>query len=172
MTYTISITEDQVFTALRNWLLYAIPGEVIEGVVNRVSTPSGGFVTMTGISKVRLSTNATSYPDANTEVNEQSLDFHVQLDVYGDSAGDWATIISTAFRSDQACIFLDAQLSGLAPLYAEDIRQVPMITGEEQYESRWTTTIHLQFNPSVSDAQQSANQLNVGIISVDATYPA
>jgi hypothetical protein len=171
MSYTISITEDQVFTALRNWLLYAVSGEVVQGIVNRVAMPAGGFVEMTPLVKTRLSTNVTSYPDINTETNQQFIDFTIQLDIYGANAGDWSTIITTAFRSDQACAFLAAQLPGIAPLYSEAARQLPLINGEEQYESHWSIAIHLQFNPSVNDTQQSANVITPAIINVDATYP-
>jgi hypothetical protein len=171
MSYVISITEDQVFVALRNWLLYAVSGEVVQGVVNRVAMPAGGFVEMTPLVKSRLSTNVTSYPDGNTETNQQFLDFTIQLDVYGANAGDWSSIITTAFRSDQACIFLDAQLPGIAPLYSEDARQLPLITGEDQYEAHWSIAIHLQFNPSVNDAQQSATVVTTAVIGVQAIYP-
>jgi hypothetical protein len=171
VSYTISITEDQILVALRNWLLNAVSGEVVEGVVNRVSMPAGSFIEMTPLVKSRLSTNVTSYPDINTETNQQFIDFTIQLDIYGANAGDWSTIIATAFRSDQACIFLDAQLPGIAPLYSEDARQLPLINGEDQYESHWSIAIHLQFNPSVNDAQQSANVINVGVIDAEVFYP-
>lgn len=172
MTYTITITEAQVFTAIRNWLLNAVAGEIVQGWENRVATPSGGFVVMSGLVKQRLSTNETSYPDDATESNTQSIDYHIQLDAYGSNAGDWAAILTTAYRSDQACTFFASQLPGLAPLYMEDARQSPLVTGEQQYESRWTMVIHLQYKPSISDAQASAATVTAGIINVEAVYPA
>jgi hypothetical protein len=62
----ISITETAVITVLRSFLLSLLPSgtEVIRSQVNRVPEPtSANFVTMTPLSRRRLSTNVTAYQD-------------------------------------------------------------------------------------------------------------
>jgi hypothetical protein len=49
-------------------------------------------------------------------------------------------------------------------LYCSDGHQMPLTTGEQQYETRWTLTASLQYNPTVSIPQQSANTLAVNIM--------
>ena len=179
MTYQISITEDNIFTAVRNWLITCLNGEMVQGWTNRVSTPAGDFVVMSGLVKEVLSSNTRLYEDpvdpeaTGFQVNKQSVDYHIQLDVYGPSAGDSASILSAAFHSDRAYPFFAAQTPpGIAPLYMEDPKQSPIVTGEQQYDQRWTMVIHLQFKPAITDVQEFADELSVsGIISVDAEYP-
>jgi hypothetical protein len=56
-------------------------------------------------------------------------------------------------------------------LYAGDPRQVPFINGEAQWEERWTLDVALQANQTVQVSQQFADEVDAGLINVDATYP-
>lgn len=63
---TPSITEKQVFAALRTFLLSVVPAniQVIRGLDNRVSEPSlTDFITMTPILRERLAWNTDTYVD-------------------------------------------------------------------------------------------------------------
>jgi hypothetical protein len=63
---TISVTESDVLTALRSFLLNILPAgvDVIKAQVNRVPEPAGeDFVVMTPMSQDRLGTNETMYFD-------------------------------------------------------------------------------------------------------------
>lgn len=67
MAVTVSLTEAQILTALRSFLLGILPAgtEVIRGQVNRVPQPAAAdFVVMTPLSQVRLSTNRDVDADA------------------------------------------------------------------------------------------------------------
>ena len=146
--------------------------EVVQGIVNRVPSPAGGFVLITRISKVRLSTDVTEYTDPlhgpSSVEYLQSTDYQLQFDFFGEDAADWAQVVSTLWRSLQACDFLKPY--GIQPLYNDDPRQVPMVTGEKQYEQRWVMTTHLNYTPKVSVPQDFFDAVDVGVISVDATY--
>ena len=177
MSYVVSITDQQILTAVRNWLVSAMTGEVVQGYANRVSTPTGGYVTMSGLLKTRLGSNEVTFslptfPDiVGTEIDTQSYDYHIQLDAYGDDSADWASILNIAYHSQTAFLFFRSQFPGIAPLYMEEPKLVPVVTGEEQYELRWTMVIHLQFKPSISNAQQSATNVVAGLKNVEAVYP-
>ena len=101
----------------------------------------------------------------------QPVDLEVQLDVHGPGSADNAQIISTLFRDDYACEFFAAQSAEIAPLYADDPRQLPFVNDQNQYENRWVVAAHLQVNATVTVGQQFAAALAAGIISVEATYP-
>jgi hypothetical protein len=177
MTYVSSITEEQIFTALRSWLIDAVGGQAVQGFTNRVSTPKGGFIAMSGLVKQTMSANRRAFvqpvnPSTVGEWrNEKSIDYNIQLDVYGPTSGNWASILAVAFASDRAWSFFNNLLPGLAPLYMEDARQSPIVTGEQQYDKRWSIVAHIQFNPSITDVQQSAVEVVAGIFDVEAIYP-
>ena len=178
MTYVPSVTEDQIMTTLVTWIMTALAGQVAQGWANRVATPTGDFVIVSGLVKARLSQHERSHvtpvfpATVGSEVTQQTVDYHVQLDCYGQGASDNAFALSTAFASDRACDFFTAQLPGLAPLFCEDPRQLPITNGEQQYEDRWTIVAHLQCYTSISDAQESATSVSAGVINVDAEYSA
>lgn len=176
MTYTISITDAQIFTAMKAWIAQALTAQAVQGIVNRVAMPKGGFVEMTGLLKEGLTAyNLTSYtqqndPTPGTEINQQSIDYHIQLDCYGKDSADWAQILNTSFSSDRAIEFFRSNYPGIAPLHVEDPKQAPLVTGEQQYEKRWTMVAHLQYKPAITDTQESALEAVPGVINVDAAY--
>jgi len=105
-----------------------------------------------------------------TESISQDTDIVVQLDVHGPSSADNAQRISTLFRDAYGV----AQFApNLAPLYTSDPKQMPFITGEDQYDNRWTLDLHLEAKDVISNIpQQFADQIEAGVISVEAEYPA
>lgn len=175
VTYIISITDEQVFTALRNWILgSAIAGDCLQGPINRASMPdaTNDFVIMSPINRSRLSLNSTAYPTTGTQTNTASFDYAIQLDCYGPNAGDVASILHDSWYSDQAFNLLNPQ--GVSPLWIEEPRFMPLVNGEQQYENRWVMTLHLQFKPAITDPQQSASAVSINpanIINVDVRYP-
>ncbi len=159
-----------IYVALRAFILSLVEVPVIQGLANSVSTPIGGFIAITEVGQTRLATNHTIYDDsAQSKRIEQPTSWGVQVDCYGNGAGDWANIISTMVRDEYACLLM-AQY-GVQPLYADDPKSMPLVTGEENYEQRFTFNVMLQSAASVTVPQQSANDLTVGIINVETTYP-
>jgi hypothetical protein len=102
----------------------------------------------------------------------QETQLNVQVDVYGPNSGDNAQIITTTFRDGYAVDVFASSGFDVAPLYTDDAKQTPFISGESQYESRWTINCVMQINPVVTVPQQFADQLQAGLIDVQAQYPA
>jgi len=173
----INITESQVLTVLRSYLLSILSSvSVVRGQNNRVSMPTGDFVVMTPMLRARLATNVDSYttasfPAPTTTQAMQATEITVQLDIFGPSAGNNAQILTTLFRDDNACAFFAASGYPIAPLYADDARQMQFIDGENQYENRYSVDVYLQANIALTVPQQFANVVKVGIINVDAAFP-
>lgn len=226
----VSIPETALLTALRSFLLSVLPTgvEVIRAQVNRVSSPKGPFVTMTPLTRRRLSTNVDEFNDASlvgaiangvltvtnvvfgqvrvsaslyaegvadgtiiTAANPdgtftvqpvqtvtsrqmfagvaeymQATEVTFQLDVHGKDSADNVQIISTLFRDEYACASFSASGYDVQPLYTSEPRQMPFITGESQYEDRWSIDVVLQANPVVTAPQQFAGALSVVLVPV------
>lgn len=180
MSATIDIVPDDLFTKVKAFiasLLGDSPNpEVFKGLGNRVNMPKApGFVVMTGVLQQRLRTNVdTSAPsgspapaDGTVAVNA-GLRFDMQLDFYGPLSGQWSATLCAMLRDDAGC---QALAPVCQPLYADDARMVPLITGEEQYLERWTLTAVMQYNPTVTVAQQYAVEAAATLINVDEAYP-
>jgi hypothetical protein len=173
---TVSPLQSALYTKLRTFLLTIVPSgvEVVQGLGNRASMPAGPFVAMTAVLQKRLATNQDAYtdpyplPDPGSRAVQQNTRFDVQLDFYGPSAGDWAAMTSTLLRDDDGCAALSPDCQ---PLYADEGRQVPFVSGEEQYVLRWTVTACLQYNPVTTLPQQFAGAAAVTLINVDEAYP-
>lgn len=93
----------------------------------------------------------------------------MQMDVHGPLSADNAQILTTLLRDQYA---VDALAPTCAPLYASDPDQLPFINGEDQVEERWSIDAVLQANIVVVIPVQFAGALTIGLIDVDAVYPA
>jgi hypothetical protein len=169
MAITVSLTEDQILTGLRAFLLAVLPDgiEVVQGQDNRVSMPAGAnFVIMTPARREQLSQTAHTY-DAQAETKEvgRSTGLHFTLDVYGPDGSDNTQVITTLFRDEYGFVFLAPY--GLAPLYCDDGQQMPLVTGEEQWLQRWMMRGVLQTNLGVTVPQEFADQLTAHLIEAD-----
>lgn len=176
MTAIVTPTQAAMFVALQAFAMDVLAldiDHVVQGLNNGVPMPLDGFVAMTQIAQSRLATNVDAYadpsPTTGTKNSQQSTQITVQLDCYGPVSGDWSSILSTLLRDEYAC---NAMAPSVQPLHADDPRMMPLIDGEQQYEQRWTVTAVLQVNPVVSTPMQFFDQATVGLIEVDATYPA
>lgn len=175
---TLSFLESDVFNSLRALILTMVPGiEVVRAQANRVPEPAGSdFIVMTQILRTRLATNIDVYTDhypssPGVGAIRQATQFDVQLDVHGPASGDSVQIISTLWRDEYTTDFFDAGTIDVQALYASAPRQVPFINAEDQYENRWTIDLSMQINQVVTVPQDFADEVDVGIISVDAVYP-
>jgi hypothetical protein len=174
MSVTISISDQDIFTALRTFLISVLPSgtEVVQAQDNSVPMPLGAFVAMNNVGLSRLSTNTDTYIDPVTTTGTKNvssdIEYTIQLDFYGASAADWAMIVQTLFRDEYGVSLFP---SNVVPLYADDPIQIALIDGEQQYEQRWVVKAVMQYNPVVSTPQDFAAQLEIGLKNVDAVYP-
>ncbi len=160
--YVPSIAIDAVIDALKAFLQpFVGSNQIVRGQVNRVSMPLSGFVVLTELLEVDLETpNTTQDGDNGQTIITAPTQINIQMDIYGPQAGDQCKAIKTVFRS----IYAPAQFpDGIKPLFCSDGLQSPLISGEEQWESRFTATASLQYNPSVAVPQQSADTLAVEV---------
>lgn len=158
--YVPSIIIDQVIDALGMFLTpFIAPLPYIRGQQNRTPPPLTGYVELTEIHSVDLETPNANYTDTLlTILTPTQID--IQADFYGPSSGDQIRAVKSVFRS----IYASAQFpTNIQPLYCSDGNQSPLITGEEQYEQRWTMSVSLQYNPVITMPVQTADELAMNI---------
>lgn len=176
MTLTVAPTVDAVGVKLDALITDIVPAgtQVLRGPINRAAQPTGDHVIYTPFFRDRLRTNVETdvdpfpLPDPGTMQIEQGVRIDFQVDFYGRLAADWAAMFTTIFRSEYGVTKL---APACAPLYADDGRMLPLVTGEEQYLERWMVRAVLQYNPVTTVQQQYAGSATVNIINVDEAYP-
>ncbi len=161
--FVSSILVDQVIDALAAFIGPFVNGAaVVRGQVNRVSPPPNPSVVLTELLQSDLSVPHTSYQpeqDAATIAGPTKID--IQIDFYGLVAGEYCKAVKTAFRSRWG---YSAFPDNIKPLYTSDAMQSPLTSGEQQYETRWTLTATLQYNPVITVPQQYADVLSVNSV--------
>lgn len=161
--YATSISVEQVIDALAAFLTPFMPdAAIVRAQVNRVALPSNPCAVLTELLQVDLSVPATDYqpptdpiPAIGTATINGPSRIDVQIDFYGAQAGDFCKTAKAAFRSHWG---FDHFPAGIKPLYTSDGVQSPLTTGEQQYESRWTLTASMQYNPTVTVPQEFAEE--------------
>lgn len=177
----ITPNEDAIYVALRAFLQDVLPRnvdvdegyEVVVGQENRVPEPKRqNYIVMWPLRMPRLSTNVVKLIAAGLQATyTQASQCAIQLDVHGPEALNNSQIISTMFRDSYAVEFFEKLGTTIAPLYADDPRNMPFNSGEQQYESRYVVEANLQVNQTITITAQSATTLTVGITDVE-TDPA
>jgi hypothetical protein len=171
---TISITDQQVFKALGDFLTAALPANtaIVQLQDNLVAMPRGAFVGMNNAGTKRLATNVATYnPGEDVPGTKDVLmptQYTMQVDFFGEDAAAWANTVQALFRDSFATEQFPANIQ---PLYADDPIQIPLIDGEAQYTQRWQLNAVMQYNPVVSVAQEFADALTIGLKEVDTTFP-
>lgn len=173
--FEISLAVDDVINALQAFVGNFMPAvtpalsNIVRGEVNRTPMPPSPCVVLTELLSIELEVSNTNYStdDSETAVITGPTQINIQCDFYGESGGDYGKAFIQAFRSLWG---YDQFPQNIRPLYTDGGRQVPLVTGEEQYERRWTVTASLQYNPSVTVPQQAANALKTGTIRAVETY--
>lgn len=162
MQADITIVVDDVMNAIIAFLQPFVdnPGNIIRAQVNRVAPPIQSFTQLTEIFSTPVSLPKVT-PNGLTQTIQAFINIAVQIDFYGPSASEECAATVTAFRSSYAH---DVFPENIRPLFCDNGRQTALVNGEEQYESRWTATVNLQYNPAFTLSQQSAIEVKIDSI--------
>lgn len=137
-------------------------------VITALGSGSGGVGTYTVNNSQTVNSETLA---AGTGSLTQKAECVMQVDVHGLNSESNAQIISTTFRDYYATNFFTNENPNIAPLYADNPEQRPFLNAEQQWEDRYVIEVHMQVNQTVVVPQDFAQQAEVGVVSVDATYP-
>lgn len=167
-----SITIDNVIAALADFLDPLMPTgtQIVRAQTNRVPMPPPPCIVLTEMIESDLSTTENTYDIVTGASFQTSTQVNVQIDFYDPRSGDMCKTTKTLLRSSYGP---DNFPDGIKPLYCSDGIQAPLITGEEQYEARWTITASMQYNPIVNvAAEQFDNVGETSVFAADLLNPA
>lgn len=168
--YIISIPFDSVIDAVIAYASnFTETGETVaRGQVNRVAMPPSPCIIITELMQHDLQVPYSIWRGADNQIDVHiAAKVGLQIDCYGPSAAERCQVIGSMWRTGWG---FDAFPENTRPLYCSDGNQSPLVTGEQQYESRWTLTAFLQYNPIISVPQQFADELAVTLILPTETF--
>lgn len=167
---TLTVTHVDFGTILLGAQLFGV--NVVAGtIIAALGSGTGGVGTYTLSANNGTLTPATLATGAESIL--QPINLTVQCDVHGPASADNAQRATTLFRDLWAADFFAAISADIAPLYADDPRLIPFLNDSQQVENRWVASFSIQANQSVINLPtQFADELEVTLINVEATYPA
>lgn len=173
-TYTGSIAGSVLNVTAVEYGTLAV-GQPVYGVsvaagtqISSLGTGTGGAGTYGVAPTQTVSSEALA---SGTTSVEQDVELTVQCDVHGPGSADNAQTISNLTRDQFGYAAIQALNTNIAPISADDPRQVTWVNEEQQYEKKWTVDVVLQVCETVYYLpQQFAAQLQVDPILVQATY--
>lgn len=142
-------------------------GVAADTIVESFGTGSGGVGTYTVTVEQTLSSRGLAAGVGNYL---QPTEVSIQLDVHGPASSDNAQTISTLMRDEYATSRFAALDPNIAPLHADDPRQLPFLNAEQQYEDRQVVEMKLQANQTVTVPQYFAAAIELGLVPVDLFY--
>lgn len=168
MSVDLAITSTATF--LRGLMPWIPASNVVRGQTNGTPPPLPPSIVITELLQAQYTTTRVKLNlagDESTYVMPRRLD--LQIDCYGPRASEMANNATTMLRSLYAT---ERFPDGVEPLYCSDPIQAPLITGEKQYETRWSVTFSVQYNEPVTVSQESFNVVgSTEAIPADITIP-
>ncbi|QHJ83903.1 MAG: hypothetical protein [Caudoviricetes sp.] len=159
------LTVDNVIDIISTFI-DPIAGTCQQAQVNRTAMPVGEFCILTPMRYIRHSTTTETNADtgssstsAMTYGEVRQLD--LQVDIYGDNAGDRAVALETVFRTNYAYDTITGTDSRVAPLYSSDAIQAPMVNAEDQWQDRYIITLSLQVHVTITLQQDYFDQAEI-----------
>lgn len=165
-------TVDNVIDTVADFIEGLQLGPCRQAQADRIPMELGQFNIITPLRFKRLGTTRDIKNDTGdnntatmsyTEVRQASI----QVDLYGESAGDRAITLETLFASSYGYETIKALDERLAPLYSSEAIQAPMINAESQWQERYIITLSLQAHITVTLRQDYFDHADITLEQVD-----
>lgn len=159
METKLNISHDDIYADVRAWLLKLFPAwEVVRSYSNNVPLPNVPFILLHILHERDLSTRTHNYDvDAGTAQVGSTVHLEMQIDCYGEESGTAARTIAQLWQDFQAAEHLQV----CQPLYCEQPRHIPMTNEVSDFEMRWSLTVALNYNPSITHAQDFVKHIRI-----------
>lgn len=164
-------TLDEIIDDLAE-LIEPISGNCFQAQANRVPMKKGQFCILTPLRFTRLSTTRDIKQDTGSQATSsmgytEVRQADIQVDIYGENAGDRAIALETVFASSYGYDKIKSIDERLAPLYSSPAIQAPMIDAESQWQERYILTLSLQAHITVSFPQDYFDKAEISTQQVD-----
>lgn len=146
---TNDLTENEIIDLLADFL-EPIVGKCLGAYANRVPMDNEQFAMLSPLRYIRHTTTKASRLSDTTEGLSEVRQLDVQVDIYGENAGDRAVALETVWASDYAYRNTDERI---APLYSSAAMRSPFVDESRQWLERYTITLSMQVHITITVGQ-------------------
>lgn len=155
----LNISNQDLYREIRLFLLGLFPDatlQIIQSTQNNQPLPENAIV-MQVLFDSNMDESVTTYNPPNEAMVQNSVEVRVQLDFYGAMAESRSRIVANLWKN----YYGTDNMEICKPLYVQSRQRHPYINDSNQYEDRWILDLGLQFNPTVTHAQDFAEDVSV-----------
>ena len=158
----LSLDHQELYREIRLFLLGLFPDatlQIVQSTQNNQPLPENAIV-MQVLFDANMDESVTTYNPPNEAMVQNSVEVRVQLDFYGAMAESRSRIVANLWKNHYGT----DNMTICKPLYVQSRQRHPYINDSNQYEDRFILDLALQFNPTVTHAQDFAEDASVTII--------
>lgn len=158
----LSLDHQELYREIRLFLLGLFPDatlQIVQSTQNNQPLPENAIV-MQVLFDSNMDESVTTYNPPNEAMVQNSVEVRVQLDFYGAMAESRSRIVANLWKN----YYGTDNMTICKPLYVQSRQRHPYINDSNQYEDRFILDLGLQYNPTVTHAQDFAEDASVTII--------
>ena len=155
----LSLDHQELYREIRLFLLGLFPDatlQIVQSTQNNQPLPENAIV-MQVLFDSNMDESVTTYNHPNEAMVQNSVEVRVQLDFYGAMAESRSRIVANLWKN----YYGTDNMEICKPLYVQSRQRHPYINDSNQYEDRFILDLALQFNPTVTHAQDFAEDASV-----------
>ena|SRR5690554_1483459 len=155
----LSLDHQELYREIRLFLLGLFPDatmQIIQSTQNNQPLPENAIV-MQVLFDSNMDESVTTYNPPNEAMVQNSVEVRVQLDFYGPMAESRSRIVANLWKN----YYGTDNMEVCKPLYVQSRQRHPYINDSNQYEDRFILDLGLQYNPTVTHAQDFAEYASV-----------
>lgn len=160
---TNDLTENEIIDLLADFL-EPIVGKCFGAYANRVPMEDGQFAMLSPLRYIRHTTTKATRLSDTTEGLSEVRQLDVQVDIYGENAGDRAVALETVWASDYAYRNTDEKI---APLYSSAAMRSPFVDESRQWLERYTITLSMQVHITITVGQDYFTDVEFSTVQVN-----
>ena len=162
MATILDIDHRELIREIRLFLLGLFPDatpQIVQSIQNNQPLPENAIV-MQVLFDSNMDESVTTYNPPNEAMVQNSVEVRVQIDFYGAMAESRSRIVANLWKN----YYGTDNMTICKPLYVQSRQRHPYINDSNQYEDRFILDLGLQYNPTVTHAQDFAEDASVTII--------
>lgn len=155
----LSLDHQELYREIRLFLLGLFPDatlQIVQSIQNNQPLPENAIV-MQVLFDSNMDESVTTYNPPNEAMVQNSVEVRVQLDFYGAMAESRSRIVANLWKN----YYGTDNMEICKPLYVQSRQRHPYINDSNQYEDRFILDLGLQYNPTVTHAQDFAEDASV-----------
>lgn len=159
MAAILDIDHRELIREIRLFLLGLFPDatpQIVQSIQNNQPLPENAIVIQV-LFDSNMDESVTTYNPPNEAMVQNSVEVRVQLDFYGAMAESRSRIVANLWKN----YYGTDNMTICKPLYVQSRQRHPYVNDSNQYEDRFILDLGLQYNPTVTHAQDFAEDASV-----------